>query len=130
MFVGCKLPFGFTIDHLGVRIALNGANADYDADNPWRNGHAPDSPLRASGVGLTQLDGDAADAFKDWYVQSGKGDGPVKSGAIFFTEKQADATKEAAALEGKKVGIAGLDPEADLPKGLETDQDATGKSKG
>lgn len=127
MFVGCKLPFGLTIDHLGYKIALNGANVDYDADNPWRNGLAPDSALRASGVGLTQLDGDAAEAFKDWCGLSGKGDGPVKSGAIFFAEKQADAVKEAVALEGEKVGIAGIDPETDLPKGLETDAEAKAK---
>ncbi len=119
MIVGCKLPHGHTIEHLGEVIVLNGANVGYDAENPWRNDAFPDAELRVSGCGLTTLDGDKAAAFKDWYELMKDG-GPVKSGAIFFTEKEADTKKEAKAREKVKSGIDALDPEKDLPKGLET----------
>lgn len=123
MFVGCKLPHGLEINHQGERIVLNGANAGFDVENPWKNDLPPDSPLRASGVGLTQLDGSKADAFKDWHDVTSKGDGPVRAGFIFFTEKAADATKEAQALEGEVNGLDGLDPSKDLPEGITTDTD-------
>lgn len=119
MIVGCKLPHGHTIDHLGEIIVLNGANVGFDGDNPWRNGAFPDSELRVSGAGLTTLDGDKAAAFKDWY-EANKSGGPIASGAIFFTEKEADTKKEAKAREKVKSGIDPLDPDKDLPKGLET----------
>ena len=123
MIVGCKLPHGLEITHNGETIALNGTNVGFDADNPWRNGAAPDSALRTSGVGLTTLEGGQAAAFVDWFDMSGKGDGPVKSGLIFFTDSKADAGKEAQALEDVE-GIEGLDPDKDLPAGLETDNEA------
>lgn len=129
MFVGCKLPHGLEIVHLDQRIVLNGSNAGFDPENPWANGSAPDAPLRASGVGLTQLDGAQADAFKDWYAIAKAGDGPVKRGLVFFTETQADAEKEARSIEGAG-SIEGIDPAKDLPAGLETDADATKAPRG
>jgi hypothetical protein len=119
MIVGCKLPHGHTIEHLGEVINLNGANVGFDSDNPWRMDAFPDSELRVSGAGLTTLEGDKADAFKDWYEQNKNG-GPIASGAIFFTEKEADGKKEAKAREKVKSGVDALDPSKDLPKGLET----------
>lgn len=127
MFVGCKLPHGLTVTHAGQTIVLNGANVGYDSENPWRNGAAPDAELRASGVGLTILEGEQAAAFKEWCEISAKGPGPVQSGAIFITEAKGDATKEAQNLESEKTGLDGLDPDKDLPKGLETDADAATK---
>lgn len=126
MFVGCKLPHGHKIEHNNQVIELNGANVGYDGDSPWKNGFAPDSPLRASGVGLTRLEGAQADAFLDWADLTGKGLGPVKAGLIFFVDKETDAKKEAAALEGAKTGLDGLDPTTDLPAGLSTDTDKKG----
>lgn len=122
MIVGCKLPHGHTIDHLGVIIALNGANVGFDGNNPWRMGAFPDSIDRVSGAGLTTLEGDQAEAFKDWYDLNKSG-GPIASGTIFFTEKAADAVKEAKSREKVISGVDALDPEKDLPKGLETGKD-------
>ena len=129
MFVGCKLPHGLTISHAGREITLNGANIGYDPENPWRNGAAPDSALRTSGVGLTEI-GDAADqsALLEWIDISGKGPGPVKAGKIFVVDRKADADKEARNLESEKA-ISGIDPDKDLPAGLETDKDAAKASK-
>lgn len=124
MYVGCKLPNGLTAEHNGQVIALNGANAGYTSDDQWKNGLAPDSPLRASGVGLTLLEGEKADAFQAWHDISAKGHGPVASGMIFIAKSNADAAKEARSLEGEKTGLDGIDPDKDLPKGLETDKDA------
>jgi len=123
MFVGCKLPHGLEINHLGETIVLNGANAGFDVDNPWKNDLPPDSPLRAYGVGLTQIEGDKAEAFKDWFDMAGKGEGPVRAGFIFFTEKAADATKEAQGIEGEATGLGGINPEKDLPDGLATNKE-------
>jgi hypothetical protein len=119
MFVGCKLPHGHTIDHLGEIIVLNGANVGYDAANPWRNDAFPDAIERASGSGLTLLTGDKEAAFKDWY-ELNKSGGPIAAGAIFVTEKEADVKKEAKGREKVKTGVDPLDPANDLPKGLET----------
>lgn len=119
MFVGCKLPHGHTIEHLGETIVLNGANVGFDADNPWRNDYFPDSIDRVSGVGLTLVTGDKEVAFKDWYDLNKTG-GPIAAGAIFIQEKEADAKKEAKAREKVKTGLDALDPTQDLPKGLET----------
>lgn len=124
MFVGCKLPHGLTIDHNDQVITLNGSNIGYDADNPWKNGVAPDSALRANGVGLTQLEGAQADAFKDWFELSGKGHGPVKAGFIFIANNANDARKETQLLEDEKTGLDGIDPGKDLPKGLSTDPES------
>lgn len=124
MFVGCKLPHGLEITHNDQTIVLNGANADYDADNPWKNDLPPDSPLRASGVGITKVEGARADAFKAWFELSGKGEGPVSSGFVFHAGSQAEAVKEAQSLEGEKNGLGGLDPDKDLPTGIVTDTDA------
>lgn len=119
MIVGCKLPHGHTIEHEGETIELNGGNVGYDANNPWRQGAAPDSVDRVSGAGLTVLDGAQAKAFKGWYDLN-KGGGPIASGAIFFTEKADDTKAEAKAREDVKTGVEALDPAKDLPKGLET----------
>lgn len=122
MIVGCKLAHGHTIDHLGVIIALNGANTGFDGNNPWRMDAFPDSPDRVSGAGLTVLEGDQADAFKDWY-ELNKAGGPIAGGAIFYTEKAADTVKEAKGREKIGSGVDALDPAKDLPKGLETAKD-------
>lgn len=123
MIVGCKLPHGHTIE-IGDRvIVLNGGNVGYDPENPWRQDNAPDAEGRVSGVGLTTLTGADAEAFKAWYDLN-KGGGPIKAGVIFFSEAAADAKKEARAREGVKTGVDALDPEKDLPKGLETASEA------
>jgi hypothetical protein len=127
MFVGCKLPHGLEIHHNDQTIVLSGANVDYDADSPWKNDLPPDSPMRASGVGLTVVEGARADAFKDWFDVSGKGPGPVSAGFIFYTGSKNEATKEAQSLEGAKTGLGGLDPDKDMPAGVETDADAAKK---
>ena len=127
MFVGCKLPHGLEIRHNDQTIVLNGANTDYDGDNPWKNDLAPDSPLRASGVGITKIDGPRAEAFKEWFDLSGKGEGPVASGFIFYTNSQAEAVKEAQSIESQQTGFGGLDPDKDLPSGVATDADAAKK---
>lgn len=124
MFVGCKLPAGHTVDHNNQVIVLNGANIGYDGDHPWSNGAAPDSALRASGVGLTEVTGAQADALADWIALSGKGPGPVQAGMIFVVDKRVDAVKEAQSIEGEKTGLDGIDPAKDLPAGLSTDPDA------
>lgn len=123
MFVGCKLPHGLTVEHNGQTIALNGANAGYTSDDQWKNGLPPDSPLRASGVGLTLLEGDKAAAFQEWHDISKKGHGPVSAGMIFIANSRSDASKEARSLEGEDNGLGGLDTDKDLPNGLETDKD-------
>ncbi|WP_374413276.1 hypothetical protein [Novosphingobium colocasiae] len=128
MLVGCKLPHGLEISHEGVTVTLVGANVGYDGDNPWRNGGAPDSADRISGVGLTKLEGAQADAVMAWMDISGRGPGPVKSGMIFAVDTKAEASKEAQLLEDEKTGLDGIDPAKDLPKGVETDTDAP-KSK-
>ncbi len=131
MIVGCKLPHGLSINHLGIAIVLNGSNLGYDADNPWRNGYSQDSANLVSGVGLTTLEGDQAEAFKDWFDIAKKGEGPAKAGLIFMAEKQADAEKEARNLESEKTGLDGIDPDKDLPKDITTDKDApSNKRKG
>lgn len=122
MIVGCKLAHGHTIDHLGVIIMLKGANVGFDGENPWRMGAFPDSADRVSGAGLTTLEGDQAEAFKDWYDLNKTG-GPIAAGAIFFAEKKADAVKEAKDREKVGSGTDALDPSKDLPKGLETAKD-------
>lgn len=128
MLVGCKLPHGLEISHEGVTVALNGANVGYDGDNPWKNGAAPDSYDRISGVGLTKLEGKQVDAFKAWMELSGKGHGPVKSGMIFLVANKTEANQEAKLLEDEKTGFDGLDPSKDLPDGLSTDTDAAKKA--
>lgn len=127
IIVGCKLPFGHTIEHNGEIIALNGSNVGYDPDNPWKSDNEPDSALRASGAGLTTLEGAKEDAFKDWAEMTDRGDGPVKSGAIFWAAKETDARREAINLESEATGLDGIDPSKDLPKGLETDTETAKK---
>ena len=122
MIVGCKLPHGHTIDHGGETIVLNGGNVGYDPLNPFRQGAAPDSADRASGAGLTVLEGKQAEAFKDWY-EANKTGGPIAAGTIFFTGSAADTKKEAKSREKVKTGTDALDPAKDLPKGLETAKD-------
>lgn len=119
MIVGCKLPHGHTIEHKGETIALNGGNIGYDPMNPFRQGAAPDSLLRASGAGLTKLDGKQAEAFKDWYDLHKDG-GPIASGAIYIAPSDEGARKEAKSREKVKTGVDALDPDKDLPKGVET----------
>lgn len=119
MFVGCKLPHGHTIEHKDETIVLNGANVGFDGDNPWRNGVFPDAINRTSGAGLTELVGKQAEAFKDWFDVNKSG-GPIKAGMIFYAEKAADTSKEAAAREDVKSGTDPLDPAKDMPKGVET----------
>lgn len=129
MFVGCKLPHGMIVDFGGQTITLNGSNTDYDPDSPWKNGLPPDSPLRTSAVGLTEVTGDAEAALREWLEIASKGEGPVRAGLIFAVDKKVDANREAQALEGVKTGLDGLDPDKDLPAGIETDTEAT-KKKG
>lgn len=122
MIVGCKLPHGHTIEFNGETIVLNGANVGFDGDSPWKMDAFPDSPLRTSGVGLTELQGKQADAFKAWY-EAHKTGGPIAAGTIFYADTQAAAQKEAKGREKVKTGTDALDPSKDLPKGLETAKD-------
>jgi hypothetical protein len=122
MIVGCKLPHGHTIEIGDVVIALNGANVGYDPANPWRMDAFPDAADRTSGAGLTTLEGVQAEAFKKWFDLHKNG-GPIKAGAIFYTDRAADTAKEAKGREKVKTGLSGIDPAADLPKGLETAKD-------
>jgi hypothetical protein len=123
VFVGCKLPHGHIIEHHNTTITLAGANAGFDANSPWKSGAAPDSALRVSGAGLTRLEGAQADAYLDWYEMSSKGEGPVASGMIFHTARDADTRKEAQGLESETTGLDPLDPAKDLPKGLSTNSE-------
>lgn len=123
MFVACSLPAGLTIHHNGQVITLNGAHTGLDADNLPKNGSAPDDFNRVSGFGLTEIAGAQADAFMDWADLSGKGHGPVSTGAIVFADSRADVAKEAKSNEGLAAGFAGMDPEKDLPAGVETADD-------
>lgn len=123
MFVACNLPAGLTIRHKGQTIRLVGGHTGLDPDNLPKHGSAPDTASRASGYGITEVTGDAAEALKDWMAISAKGKGPVRSGAIIAADKRDDVAKEARSNEGSAAGFKPVDPAKDLPKGVETADD-------
>lgn len=133
--VACSLPAGLVIEQNGETVRLNGGHVGLsaDPDNLPRNGFMPDTPDRGSGYGLTRLDGDQEAAFLLWVEAVTKGpDGkplqhpfaPIASGAIIWAKNEADARKEAAA---GSVAVPGLDPDKDLPEGIEADKSAKEK---
>lgn len=122
MWVASNLPHGLIVEHNGVTMTINGSNVGFDPENLAKNGLPPDTAARFHGHGLTELTGAEADAFKDWFKISGQGHGPVQSGAIVIAQTEVDA-KKAAAKKDSKQPVAGIDPETDLPAGLETKKD-------
>lgn len=125
MFVACNMPQGLIVDHQGQRIEINGGANGLSALDLVKNGEAPDTALRYHGWGITELTGPTADAFHDWMGISAKGDGPVKFGQIEVFDKLADAQKEVRSRSKQRSGFDGLDPDKDLPQGVEKADDKT-----
>jgi len=129
LFVACSLPSGLIITHGELTFRLNGSNVGADLENLPRNGMLGDAENRASGYGLTTLEGAQADAFKAWVkdmtcdpngkpLPDSSQFAPIAKGAIKWTESAAETRKLAAKDEG--MSIAGLDPDKDLPGEVET----------
>lgn len=127
IFVACNLPAGLIIDYNGETFRLNGPHVGADLENLPRNGYMPDNEIRASGYGLTTLEGKHADAFKAWaesVTKSPEGKplqtpyAPIASGALKWSESAAETRKEA--TKGNGMALAGLDPDKDLPNEVET----------
>ena len=140
-FIACKLPHGLTINHQGQTINLNGPNEDNDPLNPNKNGQIVDSGTASGGFGLTELDGDKLKAFDDWVLRVTHVDGdktkpklaepflPLVNGSIQRFANEKDARAETQAMSSAvRTGLEGVDPEKDLPSGLETDKDAMRKA--
>ncbi len=93
--VGCKLPNGIIIHHMGKAHTLLGSN----------------SSDIVGGYGMTVMDKELFDA---WY-DAHKDYQPVKQGLIFAHEKP-ESAKAIAKERGKvKSGFEGLDPNAPAP---------------
>lgn len=127
--VACSLPSGLIITHGELTFRLNGSNVGADLENLPRNGLLGDAENRASGYGLTTLDGAQADAFKAWVkemTETPEGKklpdsaqfAPIAKGAIKWSESATETRKMAASEEGMSIG--GLDPDKDLPTDVET----------
>lgn len=101
--VACKLPAGFTIDHKGERLTLNGPQ---DAGN-------------VAGFGVTR--GVDAAWFKNWCDEVTAKFKPLASGAIFPIDSDKPADVEDAVRERApdvRTGLEPLDPEAPM-EGIE-----------
>ena len=133
VFVACSLPAGLIITHGELTFRLNGPHVGVDLSNLPRNGFMPDSPDVVSGFGLTTLEGEQADAFKEWVKEmtcdpSGKKlpeqrqFAPIAKGAIKWSENAAETRKEVAKSSG--MSISGLDPDKDLPTDVETSEES------
>lgn len=127
IFVACNLPAGLIIDWDGLTFRLNGPHVGVDLGNLPRNGMLEDNSIRASGYGLTTLEGAQADAFLAWVdsvTKSPEGKplqhpyAPIANGSIKWSKSAAETQKQAAEAEGMAMG--GLDPDKDLPKEVET----------
>ena len=127
LYVACSLPAGLIIEHDGLTFRLNGPHVGADLENLPRNGFMPDSEIRASGYGLTTLEGKQADAFEAWVkgvTESPDGKplqqpfAPIANGAIKWSKNANETRKAAAETEGMSIG--GLDPDKDLPPEVET----------
>lgn len=128
LIIACNLPAGLIVEHGGFTIRLNGAHVGIDdPENLPRNGMMADTTDRISGYGLTTLDGLQADAFLEWWegvTQAPDGKplqhpyAPIATGSLERFETKADARKELAKRDGMALG--GLNPEKDLPEGVET----------
>lgn len=127
--VACSLPAGLSVEQGGLVINLNGAHIGLDSELLPSNGSAPDTELRGSGFGLTNLTGDQETAFLAWVDAVTKGPNgeklqhpfaPIASGALIWAKSESDVRKEAA---NSKVALGGLDLTKDLPDGLETVKD-------
>ena len=123
MWVASNLPHGLVVEHAGVALHINGANVEFDPENLFKNGLAPDTAVRFHGHGLTEFTGKQVDAFTEWFGISGKGPGPVQSESIQIAQTEADAKKAAAKHDTSKTARGGLDPQKDLPEGVETKKD-------
>lgn len=129
-FVACSLPAGLTVEHDGIKINLNGANVGADEANPARNGGAPDSELRMHGHGITKLEGAQEEALDAWWKSVTLNPGgkplqepfaPIASGALRRFASEADLRKDVSRNEAH--AIPGLNPDKDLPPGVETADD-------
>jgi len=89
--VGCKLPNGLIIEHMGKTHTLKGSN----------------STEIVGGHGLTVIDKELWDA---WYDKH-KDYQPVKQGLIFAHEKLDSAQSIAKERAKNKSGFEGLDPD-------------------
>lgn len=123
MWVASNLPQALVVEHNGCKLVVNGANVGFDPDNLPKNGLAPDTAVRFHAHGLTEFTGPEADAFKDWFAISGKGEGPVRNGAIVIADNEAGAKKAAKDNDTNRTSRPGLDPAKDLPEGVETKKD-------
>lgn len=125
--VGCKLPQGLYIDaptqrvedgnknlietgerDLDRRVLLNGTNSTAVAGADGIIRHAN------GGYGITVLEGDAAELFKDWMARM-RDFAPVKKGFIFEVPTEADAKKEGISRAKHRNGMEGLDPDKPGP---------------
>ena len=88
--VGCKLPNGLHLDHMGKRVTLNGFNT-----SDVIGGH-----------GLTVVD---KEFFEGW-MTAYKDYAPVKQGLIFAHDKEANTRSEALEKIDNKSGFEGIDP--------------------
>lgn len=137
LFVACSLPAGLIIDWDGLVFRLNGPHVGVDMDNLPRNGMMEDNSLRASGYGITKLEGAQADAFEAWaksVTESPEGKplqhpfAPIANGALKWSKSEGETRKQAA--DGAGMSIGGLDPEKDLPKDVETADETKAATKG
>lgn len=119
MFVACKLPSGHIIDHKGQRISLRGTNTGVNNLALPTNGAIEDGKFRSFGYGITEIDGDQADAMADWIKQTENHEGPVQAGLIFVAKSESDLRGEAQ-KRSERAGLNGIDPNADLPEEVET----------
>ncbi len=93
--VGCKLPGGLIINHMGKTHTLLGSN----------------STEIIGGYGLTVVDKELFDAWHDAHRDYQ----PVKQGLIFAHEKPDSAKSIAKERTKVKSGFEGLDPNAPAP---------------
>ncbi|MBX9593934.1 MAG: hypothetical protein K2X46_06200 [Roseomonas sp.] len=125
--VGCKLPQGLYIDaptqriedgnknlietgerDLDRRVLLRGTNSTSITGDDGVVRHAN------GGYGVTVLEGDQAETFRDWMKRMADFP-PVKRGFIFEVATEADAKKEGVSRAKLKNGMEGLDPDKPGP---------------
>ena len=94
--VGCKLPNGIHLDHMGKRVTLNGSN----------------SSSLIGGHGLTE---GVDKEFWDAWLADHKDFDPVKQGLIFAHEKDANTKAEAKEKTNTKTGMEPLDADKPAP---------------
>ena len=100
--IGCKLPNGLTLDHMGETVTLKGSNA----------------PGAVIGVGITAVDEDFWTAWHKAMTENARGKAafrPLDRGLVFVAKTAAAVKSEAKNLKKVRNGMEPLNPDAPAP---------------